>query len=86
MRRHGAPTIAPQSSKPEHRMHLAELAQEKREHHDPGNDRQLRRLKIDRPKVEPAARSVDFCPDESVRIRKTSPARYIGRAPQRIQR
>ena len=33
---------------PEHRMHLAELAQEKRQHHDAGDDRQLRRLKINR--------------------------------------
>src|SRR5215471_8572395 len=53
-----------------HRMHLLELAEKQREHHDPGDHRELRRLEIDRANMEPAARTVnlgahDLCQDEA---------------------
>ena len=49
---------------PQHRMHLPKLTQEKRQHHDARDHRELRRLEIDRPEMEPAARAVDLRADE----------------------
>ena len=46
-------------------METLELAQEKREHHDTGNDRELRRLKRDRAKIEPTARAINFVANKS---------------------
>ena len=54
---------AEQQSK--HRMHLPELAQKKREHHDARYDRELGRLKINRSEVKPTAGAVDLRADES---------------------
>src|SRR5205085_9380552 len=44
----------------EHGMHFLELAEKKREHHDPGDHGQLRRLKINRSEMQPAARAINF--------------------------
>src|SRR5207247_2265569 len=41
-------------------MHVAKLTQEQCKHHDASNYGQLRWLKIDRPKVEPTARTVNL--------------------------
>ena len=49
---------------PQHGMHFAELAQKQGEHHDSGDDGELRGLKIDRPEMQPAARSVNLRADK----------------------
>ena len=65
MSRQGAPTIAPQSNKLQHRMQFAKcLAEKEREHHDPGDDGELCRLKIDRTDMKPTAGAVNFRADE----------------------
>ena len=55
----------------QHRMHLPELAEKKRQHHDPGDDGELRGLEIHRTEMEPAARAVNLLPMNLVRIKKT---------------
>src|ERR1041385_4860331 len=49
---------------PQHRMHLAKLSQEYRQNHYPGDNRKLRRLKIDRPQMQPTARPVNLGADK----------------------
>ena len=52
-------------------MHLPKLTQEKRQHHDARNDGELRRLKIDRPQMEPAARAVNLRSEKLGQIPET---------------
>ena len=48
-------------------MHLAELAQEKCEHHDAGDHCELSRLEINRPEMQPTARAVNAVGTEQQR-------------------
>ena len=50
---------------PDCRMQVAELAEKDGEHHDAGNDGKLGGLEIDRTKLDPASRTVDFGADEA---------------------
>src|SRR5207249_7039176 len=48
----------------QHGMHLPELAEKKRQHHDAGDDSELRGLEVYRTEMEPAARAIYFLADE----------------------
>ena len=56
----GRPGDRSAEQQPKHRMHFAKLGQKQRQHHDPRDNRKLRRLKIDRPQMQPTARPVNL--------------------------
>src|ERR1700730_11333317 len=52
-------------------MHLSELAEEKRQHHDSGDNRKLRWLKVDSSNAQPTACAINFMTHESGQNQKT---------------
>ena len=66
---------------PKHGMHLAELAQEQSEHHDTGDNRQLRGLKINRSQMKPAARAINFRAHEFGQNQKAQASQIHRRRP-----